>query len=237
MQHQIKHWRIFMARNDIRAQVSAASPSALATSSVLRNTYLLLSLTLVFSAITAAFSMAANAPYPGILLTLVGFYGLIFLTYKLSNSAWGLVSTFAFTGFVGYTLGPLLNAVMASTVNGSQIIMTALGGTGLIFFALSGYVLATRKDMTPATGFLVIGTFVGLFVMILGFFFHTPALQLAISAIFMLISAGWILWQTSAIIHGGERNYIIATIGLYVQLYNIFVSLLTLLMSFTGNRD
>lgn len=225
-----------MAQNDIRAQVSAARPSALATSSVLRNTYLLLGLTLVWSAITAAFSMAANAPYPGLLLTLVGFYGLIFLTYKLSNSAWGLVSTFAFTGFVGYTLGPLLNMVVVSSVNGSQIIMTALGGTGLIFFALSAYVLTTRKDMSPSTGFLVIGTLVALFTMIMAFVFQTPAMMLAMSAIFMLISSGWIMWQTSAIIHGGERNYILATIGLYVQLYNIFVSLLTLLMAFTG-RD
>jgi modulator of FtsH protease len=225
-----------MANNDFRAQVATARPSALATSSVLRNTYLLLGLTLIWSAITAAFSMAANAPYPGLLLTLVGFYGLIFLTYKLSHSVWGLVSTFAFTGFVGYTLGPLLNMVLASTVNGSEIIMTALGGTGLIFFALSAYVLTTRKDMSNATGFLVVGTLVALFTMIMAFVFQTPAMMLAMSAIFMLISSGWILWQTSAIIHGGERNYIMATIGLYVQLYNIFVSLLTLLMAFSG-RD
>ncbi len=225
-----------MAHNDIRAQVSTAQPSALATSSVLRNTYMLLALTLVFSACTAGFSMAMNAPYPGLLLTLVGFYGLIFLTYKLSHSAWGLVSTFAFTGFVGYTLGPMLNMVLASSVNGGQIIMTALGGTGLIFFALSAYVLTTRKDMSSKTGFLVIGTVVALFVMIMALVFQTPAMMLAMSAIFMIISSGWIMWQTSAIIHGGERNYIMATIGLYVQLYNIFVSLLTLLMAFTG-RD
>ena len=224
-------------QNNIRSQVaSRGAESIIATHAVLRNTYLLLALTLVFSAVCAGLSMMANAPYPGILVTLVGFYGLMFLTYKTSNSIWGLVSTFAFTGFVGYTLGPLLNAVMAGSHQGSQIIMTALGGTGLIFFALSGYVLFTRKDMSFMTGTLVVGTIIGLFVMIAGLIFKTPAMMLAVSCLFMLISSGWILWQTSQIIHGGERNYILATIGLYVQLYNIFVSLLSLLSAFS-NRE
>lgn len=224
-------------QNNIRSQVaSRGADSLIATHAVLRNTYLLLALTLVFSAVCAGISMMANAPYPGILVTLVGFYGLMFLTYKTSDSIWGLVSTFAFTGFVGYTLGPMLNAVMAGSHQGGQIIMTALGGTGLIFFALSGYVLVTRKDMNFMTGTLVVGTFIGLFLMIAGLIFKTPAMMLAVSALFMLISSGWILWQTSQIIHGGERNYILATIGLYVQLYNIFVSLLSLLSIFS-NRD
>lgn len=226
-----------MQPNNLRAQtISRGADSLVASHSVLRNTYLLLSLTLIFSAVCAGLSMMAGAPYPGIIVTLIGFYGLMFLTYKTSNSVWGLVSTFAFTGFTGYTLGPILGSVMANSHNGAQIIMTALGGTGLIFFALSGYVLTTRKDMNFMTGALVVGTFVGLFAMILGFFFKTPVLYLGISCLFMLISSGWILWQTSQIIHGGERNYIMATIGLYVQLYNIFISLLSILSAFS-NRD
>lgn len=219
-----------------QTQTYAISASALATNRVLRNTYLLLSLTLLFSAGVAAFAMVTHAPYPGILLTLVGMYGLMFLTYYLRNSAWGLLSTFAFTGFLGYTLGPILNSVTANFANGSDIIIMALGGTGLIFLGLSAYVLTTRKDFSFMTGFLVVGTLVALVVMVLGFFLHIPGLQLGISALFMLLSAGWILWQTSAIIHGGETNYVLATIGLYVQIYNLFVSLLQLLTIF-GNRE
>jgi modulator of FtsH protease len=226
-----------MQQNNLRSQTaSRGADSIVATHSVLRNTYLLLSLTLIFSAVCAGLSMMANAPYPGMIVTLVGFYGLMFLTYKTSDSIWGLVSTFAFTGFVGYTTGPLLNAVMAGSNNGSQIIMTALGGTGLIFFALSGYVLTTRKDMSFMSGGLVIGTVIGLFLMIGSMFLKIPGMYLAVSALFMVLSSGWILWQTSQIIHGGERNYIMATIGLYVQLYNIFVSLLSILSAFS-NRD
>lgn len=206
-------------------------------SSVVKNTYLLLGLTLAFSAVCAYFSMAAGAPQLGLLVTLVGVYGLMFLTYKLSNSAWGLLSVFAFTGFMGYTLGPLLNMVTANFSNGSQIIMNAFGGTALIFFALSGYVLTTRKDFSFMGGFLVAGTLVALVAVIAGFFFHTPALQLGISSLFVLLSSGWILWQTSEIIHGGETNYIRATIGLYVQIYNLFVSLIQLITAFSGNND
>jgi modulator of FtsH protease len=226
-----------MSQNDLRSQAfSRGADSLVATHAVLRNTYLLLSLTLLFSAVCAGFSMMANAPYPGIIVTLIGFYGLMFLTYKTSHSVWGIVSTFAFTGFVGYTLGPLLNAVMAGTHNGGEIIMTALGGTGLIFFALSGYVLTTRKDMSFMSGALVIGTVIGLLLMVGSLFLKIPGMYLAVSALFMLLSSGWILWQTSQIIHGGERNYIMATVGLYVQLYNIFVSLLSILSAFS-NRD
>lgn len=223
--------------NNLRSQtISRGADSLIATHSVLRNTYLLLSLTLIFSAVCAGLSMMANAPYPGIIVTLIGFYGLMYLTYKTSHSMWGLVSTFAFTGFVGYTLGPLLNAVMAGSANGGEIIMTALGGTGLIFFALSAYVLTTRKDMTFMSGALVVGTVVGLLLMVGSLFLKIPGLYLAVSALFMLLSSGWIMWQTSMIIHGGERNYIMATVGLYVQLYNIFVSLLSILSAFS-NRE
>lgn len=210
--------------------------NTLEVSRVLRNTYMLLSATLLFSALVAGFAMATNAPYPGILLTLVGVYGLMFLTYRTRNSAWGLVSTFAFTGFMGYTLGPILNMVTSSYANGTEIIMMAFGGTGIIFLGLSAFVLTTRKDFSFMTGFMVVGTLVALVLMVLGFFFHAPGFQLAISGLFMLLSSGWILWQTSAIIHGGERNYILATIGLYVQIYNLFVSLIQILSAFSGRE-
>ena len=205
--------------------------------SILKNTYLLLGLTLAFSALCAYIAMSTKAPPLGIILTLVGVYGLMFLTYKLSNSAWGLLAVFAFTGFMGYTLGPLLNAVTTNFVNGNQIIFNAFGGTALIFFGLTAYVLTTKKDFSFMSGFLVVGTIVALIAMVAGFFFHTPALQLAISAAFVLLSSGWILWETSQIIHGGETNYIRATVSLYVQLYNLFVSLIRLFYAFTGNDD
>lgn len=227
-----------MQPNPIRSTYASAqtAQSALEMNSVLRNTYWLLSLTLIFSAVVAGAAMMVNAPYPGILFSLIGIYGLMFLTYKLRSSPWGLASVFAFTGFMGYTLGPILNSVLATSVNGGQIIMMALGGTGLIFMGLSAYALTTRKDFSFMGGFMVAGTLIGLVAMIAGIFLHIPGLQLAISVIFMLLSSGWILWQTSEIIHGGERNYIMATITLYVQIYNLFISLLQLL-SFFSNRE
>lgn len=210
--------------------------SVLATNKVLRNTYLLLSMTLVFSAGCAGFAMLSNAQPLNIFVTLIGIYGLMFLTQKLSNSSWGLLSVFAFTGFMGYTLGPLLNMYIQTFSNGSELIMTALGGTGFIFFALSGYVLTTKKDFSYLGGFLFAAVMVALIAMIVGFFFNIPGLQLIISAAFMLISSGMILYQTSMILNGGEKNYIMATITLFVALYNLFVSLLRLLSAFSGRN-
>lgn len=225
-----------MAQNDIRAQVSQARPSALATSSVLRNTYLLLGLTLIFSAITAGGAMVMNAPYPGLLPTLIGYFGLLYITSRLRNSAWGLLSVFALTGFMGYTLGPILNMVLAGSANGGQIIMTAFAGTGFIFFALSAYILTTRKDLSHMSSFLFIGFMVAIAVFVMALVFQTPFLVLTMSAIFMVVCSFMIMYQTSAIINGGERNYIMATVSLYIALFNIFVSLLNILMIFTG-RD
>ncbi|CAM2991341.1 Bax inhibitor-1/YccA family protein [Legionella worsleiensis] len=224
-----------MNRNDVTL-LTQRSESVLATNKVLRNTYLLLSLTFVFSAFTAYMSFASGAGPMNPLLMIVGVYGLMFLTQALRNSVWGLVSVFAFTGFLGYTLGPLLNYYIAGFSNGPQIIATALGGTGMIFFALSGYALTTRKDFSFLGGFLFVGVMVALLAMIAGIFIQIPALQLAISAAFVLISSGLILLQTSAIIHSGETNYISATVGLFVSIYNLFVSLLNLLSAFSG-RD
>ncbi|WJV52697.1 FtsH protease modulator YccA [Pectobacteriaceae bacterium CE70] len=201
--------------------------SLLSTHTVLRNTYFLLSLTLGFSAITATLSTVFNLPAPGFLLMLVGFYGLIFLTYRLANSPAGILSTFALTGFMGYTLGPLLSTLIAA--GASDIIMLALGGTALVFFCCSAYVLTTRKDMSFLSGMMMTGFVVLLVAVIANLFLHIPALHLAISAMFILFSAGAILWETSNIIHGGETNYIRATVSLYVSIYNIFVSLLSLL--------
>jgi len=196
-------------------------------SSVLRNTYLLLSLTLAFSALTAWFSAAMGLPHPGLLISLLGCYGLMFLTERNRNSPLGLVFAFAFTGFMGYILGPLLNLVVAT--QGMELVMTALGGTAATFLALSAYVLVTRKDMSFLGGMMMAGFVVLVVMMIAGFFIQTPALHLAMSALFILFSSGAILMQTSAIIHGGERNYISATVSLYVSIYNIFISLLSLL--------
>lgn len=209
--------------------------SSLAVNKVLKNTYMLLGLTLAFSALTAAFAMASNAAPVNIWVMLIGFYGLLFLTHKMANSAWGLLCVFALTGFMGYTLGPILGFYMASA-NGSQLVMTALGGTAFIFFGLSAYALISRKDFSFLSGFMMAGFLVILAAVVANIFLQIPALQLALSAAFMLFSSAAILMQTGAIINGGERNYILATVTLYVSLYNIFISLLNLLTAFGGEE-
>jgi modulator of FtsH protease len=209
--------------------------SSLAVNKVLKNTYMLLGLTLAFSALTAAFAMASNAAPVNIWVMLIGFYGLLFLTHKMANSAWGLLCVFALTGFMGYTLGPMLGYYMASA-NGTQLVMTALGGTAFIFFGLSAYALISKKDFSFLSGFMMAGFLVILAAVVANIFLHIPALQLALSAAFMLFSSAAILMQTGAIINGGERNYILATVTLYVSLYNIFISLLNLLTAFGGDE-
>lgn len=201
---------------------------AVTTNRVLRNTYALLALTLLFSALTAGISMALKLPHPGLLLTLAGYFGLLFLTTRYRNSAIGLAMVFALTGFMGYTLGPLLSAYL-SLSNGPQLVMTALGGTGLIFLGLSGYALVSRKDFSFMGGFLMVGILVGFLAGLGAVFLEIPGLALAVSAMFVLLMAGLILYETSNIIHGGETNYIMATVTLYVAIYNLFTSLLHLL--------
>lgn len=195
------------------------------SSSVLRNTYGLLALTLAFSGLVAFVSQQMNLPYPGLIITLVGFYGLFFATVKLRNSGWGLVTTFALTGFMGYTLGPILNLYLSMS-NGASVISSAFLMTAMVFGGLSAYVLITRKDMSFLRGFITVGVFVLLAAMIASLVFDLSGLQLAISAGFVLFSSAVILYQTSEIIHGGETNYIMATINLYVSIYNLFLSLL-----------
>jgi len=206
---------------------TSSNESALQTNRVLRNTYALLSMTLLWSALVAGVSMAMNLPRPGIFITLVGFYGLLFLTEKNKNNSMGLVLTFLFTGFLGYTLGPILNMYIGAGMG--DVILTALGGTALSFMAASAYALTTRRDLS-AMGGLMISLFVVLVVgMIASFFIQSTILHLALSSLFIVFSTMVILMTTQSIIRGGENNYISATIALYVSIYNIFISLLSIL--------
>lgn len=199
---------------------------------VLRNTYLLLGMTLAFSAFVAYLSM--DATHPGFLVTIVGYIALLFATYKLKNSPWGIVTTFALTGFMGYTLGPIIGAFVAA--GASQVVANALTLTAVAFVGLSGVALVTKKDFSFMGSFLTAGAFVLIGAMVLGFIMESSALQLAVSAGFTIFASIMILFETSRIINGGERNYILATIGLYVSIYNLFVSLLHLLSAFGGNE-
>ncbi|MEN4768160.1 FtsH protease modulator YccA [Duffyella gerundensis] len=206
---------------------SARNSSLLSTHKVLRNTYFLLGMTLAFSAVTAAASTLLGLPRPGLIIMLVGFYGLMFLTHRLANSPLGILAAFAFTGFLGYSLGPILSSFLSAGMG--DVIALALGGTAAVFFSCSAYVLTTRKDMSFLGGMMMAGFVVLLVAVVANLFLQIPALHLAISALFILFSAGAILWETSNIIHGGETNYIRATVSLYVSLYNIFISLLSIL--------
>jgi modulator of FtsH protease len=214
--------------------LAAPQEALLATNKVIRNTYMLLSMTLLFSALTASISMAMNLPHPGLLLTLAGYFGLLFLTAKFRNSTAGLAFVFALTGFMGFTLGPILNAYL-SLPNGGQVVMTAMGATGAMFFGLSGYALTTRKDFSFMGGFLMVGILVGFLAGLGAIFFEMPALSLAVSSMFVLLMSGLILWETSNIIHGGETNYIMATVTLFVAIFNLFTSLLHLIGFMSGD--
>ncbi|MDP2171878.1 MAG: Bax inhibitor-1/YccA family protein [Rhodocyclaceae bacterium] len=202
--------------------------SALATNRVIRNTYQLLSMTLLFAAATAAMSVALKLPHPGLVLTLAGFFGLLFATSKLRNSGWGIVAVFALTGFMGYTLGPIVSHYLGLP-NGGQTVMTAMGGTAAIFLGLSGYALTTKKDFSFMGGFLMVGILVAFLAGLAAIFFEVPALSLTVSAAFVLLMSGLILYETSNIIHGGETNYVMATVTLFVSIFNLFTSLLHLL--------
>jgi len=205
-----------------------AAESLIGTHKVLRNTYALLALTLLFSAATAATSAALSLPHPGLLLTLAGFFGLLFLTTRLRNSAWGVLSVFGLTGFMGYTLGPVLNNYL-SLANGHQVVMLAMGGTAAIFLALSAYALISRRDFSFMGGFLLAGLVAAFLVGLGALFIDVPALSLTVSAAFVLLMGGLILFETSRIVHGGETNYVMATVSLYVSIYNLFASLLAII--------
>jgi modulator of FtsH protease len=218
-----------------RTAYQTESTSVLQTNKVLRSTYTLLAMTLAFAAVVAGAAMALNLPHPGLIVTLVGFYGLLFLVHKTANSSAGLLSVFAFTGFLGYTLGPILNMVIGN--GGGDIVMLALGGTALTFFGVSAYALTTKRDLSFLNGMMMAGFWVLIVAIIANMFLQIPALSLAISSIFILFSSGAILLQTKSIVDGGERNYILATVTLFVSIYNIFLSLIHILTALGGNDD
>lgn len=205
-----------------------AQAAGFTSNKVLVNTYALLSMTLLFSAVTAGVSMMFKLPHPGILLTLGGYFGLLYFTTKFRNESLGIVFVFALTGFMGYTLGPIISSYMA-TANGSQIVMTAMGSTAAIFLGLSVYTLITRKDFSFMGGFLMTGILVAFLAGLGALFFEISGLSIAVSSMFVLLMSGLILYETSNIIHGGETNYIMATVTLYVSIFNLFTSLLHLL--------
>lgn len=213
----------------------SGSASALASNRVIRNTYMLLSLTLLFASVAAGASAALKLPHPGILVTLVGYFGLLFAIHKLQNSGWGVALVFALTGFMGYTLGPIVNRYLGLP-NGAEIVMQAMGATALIFVGLSAYALTTKKDFSFMGGFLMVGILLAFIAGLAAIFFQIPALSLTVSAAFVLLMSGLILYETGNIIHGGETNYVLATVTLFVSIFNLFTSLLQLLGFMDSNE-
>jgi modulator of FtsH protease len=221
--------QLYSAQTDVLGTGAAAN-----INKVLKNTYMLLGMTLAFSAATAGVAMALGlSPMTGFVLMLVGF-GLLFVVNRMADSAKGLPAIFAFTGVMGAALGPTLNYYVALP-GGPAMIMQALGGTALVFFSLSAYALTSRKDFSYLGGFLLTGLIVAIVAMIANIFLAIPALSLTISAAIILIMSGLILFDTSRIISGGETNYIRATVSLYLNIYNLFVHILHLLGAFGGD--
>lgn len=208
---------------------STARPGVLETSKVLKNTYLLLAATLLFSAFTAGIAMFAGMPPLNPILVLVGYFALLFGTYKTANSAMGLVFVFALTGLMGLTLGPIISLYLTAVPNGSEIVMTAFGITGVTFVGLSAYAVKSGRDFSFLGGFLTVGILGAFLLGLVAYFLNMPTLSLAVSGMFVLAMSGLILWQTSEIVRGGETNYILATVTLYVSIYNLFTSLLHIL--------
>jgi modulator of FtsH protease len=192
-------------------------------------------MTLLFAAATAAVSLALKLPHPGILITLVGYFGLLFGITRFRDRGLGVVLVFALTGFMGYTLGPIISHYL-SLPNGGQTVMIAMGGTAAIFLGLSGYALTTRKDFSFMGGFLMVGILLAFLTGLAAIFFEIPVLSLTVSAAFVLLMSGLILYETSNIIHGGETNYVMATVSLFVSIFNLFTSLLHLL-GFANSSD
>ncbi|MDC8831127.1 Bax inhibitor-1/YccA family protein [Alteromonas gilva] len=214
---------------------SASRPSVLETNKVLRNTYMLLGMTLLFSALCAGITYAIVITKMTSLVMTIGAFITLFVVHKKADSASGIYWIFLFTGLLGGSLGHMLSYYV-TIPGGPKLIAQALGGTALIFFALSAYVLTTKKDFSFMGGFLFVGIMVVLVAAIANIFFAAPAVQLAISAAIVFLMSGFILFDTSRIIHGGETNYIRATVGLYLNIYNLFVALLQLLGVF-GSDD
>jgi modulator of FtsH protease len=202
---------------------------------VLRNTYMLLSLCLGFSALTAGVTAFLRLPHPGMIITMVGYFGLLFLVTKYRNSGAGVALVFALTGFMGYTLGPII-AHYLNMPNGTQTVMTALGGTAIIFMVMSAYGLVSKRDLSFMGGFLTIGILVAFLTSLAAIFLQIPALSLTVSAVFVILMSGMIMFETNNIVRGGETNYIIATVSLFVSIFNLFLSLLQIL-GFVNSSD
>ena len=217
--------------------INTSGSSTIQTNKVLRNTYLMLSLTLIFSSLTAGWSMIVKTPVINPILTLIIYFGLLFGVQATRKSALGVVLTFALTGFLGWTLGPILNYYITSFSNGSELIMIALGATGAIFLSLSAIALNPKRDFSGLGPFLGTGALIALVAIIINLFLQIPVLYLTLSVIIAFISGGLILWQTNQIIHGGESNYIVATVTIYVSILNIFLTILQFLGMFSGNRN
>jgi modulator of FtsH protease len=223
-----------MEQKSLYTAQSGGVESILETNRVLKNTYMLLSMTLLFSAMTAGLAMFLGLSYGvGMMMTLAAVGLIWFVLPRTANSTSGIYTVFAVTGLLGAGLGPILNHYLAMS-NGPSIVMQAMGGTAIVFFGLSGYALTTRKDFSYMAGFLVVGLLLAIVAGIVNIFMGIPAVSLALSAAIVLIMSGFILFHTSAIINGGERNYIIATINLYMAIYNLFTSMLHLLAAFSG---
>ncbi len=219
--------------NDHNISISRSQESVLSTNKVLKNTYMLLSMTLIFSGVTAAVGMSINLGHGASLVSSLVALGLLwFALPRTANSSAGIPVLFAITGLLGLGMAPLLNYYLA--VNPS-IVSTALGGTGVIFLGLSGYALTTRKDFSFMGGFLMVGLMVVLVAALANIFLQMPVMQLVISAAIVMIMSGLILYQTSAIIHGGETNYIMAAATLFLSILNLFQALLHLLGAFGGD--
>jgi modulator of FtsH protease len=223
-----------MQEKSLNTMNTAGLDLALGANKVLKNTYMLLGMTLLFSAFTAGLSMVMGLPQgAALILMLVGF-GLLFVVNRTADSSKGLIAIFAFTGVMGASIGPMLSYYLAMP-NGPQLVLQALGGTAVVFFGLSAYALTTRKDFSYMGGFLMVGLLVAVVAMIANIFLAIPALSLTISAAVVMIMSGLILFDTSRIINGGETNYIRATVSLYLNIYNLFIHLLSLLTAFGGD--
>lgn len=204
----------------------ARAPSAIEINKVLRSTYALLAMTLLWSAVTASVAVSMGAPHLGF-ITLLVFIGLLFMVHKTANSGWGLVWTFALTGFLGFSLAPLLSAVLGMA-NGGMLVAQSLAITAVAFFGLSIYTVTTKRDFSFLGGFLIVGAIVIVASWIVSIFYWTTLMSQVLAGICILFGAALILWETSAVVRGEETNYIRATVGIYVGLYNIFSSVLLL---------
>jgi len=219
--------------NDQNISLGRAQESILATNKVLKNTYALLSMTLIFSGLMAFVGVSINLGQgAGLIASIVGIGMLWFVLPRTANSTAGIPVIFAITGLLGLGLGPVVNYYLAMNAN---VVMTALGGTGVIFLGLSGYALTTRKDFSFMAGFLMVGMLVVIGAALLNIFMEMPMLFLAINAAVVMIMSGFILYETSSIIHGGETNYIMATASLFLSILNLFQALLHLLGAFSNN--